>query len=61
MSSSAMITSMEANKTAARVLFNTPTTSTRNWNRDDETVATIRSLAIRLICNITLDEDAIDH
>ena len=56
-----MITSMEASKTAARVLFNTPTTSTRNWNRDDETVATIRSLAIRLICNITLDEDAIDH
>ena len=54
------MTPINAGETAARLLFDTLTTNAENCNQEGETVATIRDMAIGLICNSALSEDAID-
>lgn len=54
------MTPINAGKTAARFFFDTLTTNAENCNQKGEMVATIRDLAIGLICNSALGEDTID-
>lgn len=54
------MTPMNAGETAARLLFDALAANAENRNWDDRTVAAVRDLAIGLMRNSALGEDAID-